>query len=314
MFLQIMVVAFSSDAREMEMHMDNDSKTNGAATAPTSVNLDADDVDRTLIEAGIDIGPPPPQPTGPAATSEAPKLSPQADAATDAKPHEPRPPIKRAMMEVMARETMSAKEVNGALQAKGWLPDSSEPRAYVSYLLSSLKDTFERVEGKPGCYRVRDGVTADGEGTKGETVTSDVGRAAATDDPKGGSTSEVPKSPPKATATGTDAEPPAPTKEPLLERLRLADINCPTALIMRDHMDTQAVADYAEKYRRERNGAMEPGERPMPPCDVFRLPDGKLERANGAHRWDGMVAAGITEWTFLVHAGTFDDAARFAAT
>ena len=72
-----------------------------------------------------------------------------------------RPPIKKAMIEVCGKKTMNASEMYEALNAKGWLPDSNDPRAYISYLFSSLKDSFERVEGKVrGYYRVRDSVTA----------------------------------------------------------------------------------------------------------------------------------------------------------
>jgi len=71
-----------------------------------------------------------------------------------------RPPIKKAMIEVMGKKTTNATEIYEGLKAKDWLPNSNDPRAYISYLLSSFKDVFERVEGKGrGQYRVRDGVT-----------------------------------------------------------------------------------------------------------------------------------------------------------
>jgi hypothetical protein len=88
-----------------------------------------------------------------------------------------RPPIKKAMIEVMGKKTMNASEMYEALKAKNWLPDSSDPRAYISYLFSSLKESFERVEGKGrGYYRQRDVATTtaktEKKAAKAETTTT----------------------------------------------------------------------------------------------------------------------------------------------
>lgn len=64
-----------------------------------------------------------------------------------------RPPMKKAMAEVMGDQVMGASEVTAALEARGWLPNTSVPEHYVAYMLSSNKDAFERVER--GRYRSR---------------------------------------------------------------------------------------------------------------------------------------------------------------
>ena len=52
-------------------------------------------------------------------------------------------------------ETFRARDVYNALEAKGWLPNTSQndPVAYLSFRLGNITDTFERV--KHGVYRVR---------------------------------------------------------------------------------------------------------------------------------------------------------------
>ena len=55
---------------------------------------------------------------------------------------------------VMGRQVMSAGEVVGKLEEKGWLPESNNPQQYVSTVLGSTKDMFERVPEKGrGYYR-----------------------------------------------------------------------------------------------------------------------------------------------------------------
>lgn len=71
-----------------------------------------------------------------------------------------RPTLKDAMKQVMGSRTMNSQEVYDALKAKGWLPNSTEPKNYIGYSLSSMKDHFERVPDKGrGFYRVRGSAT-----------------------------------------------------------------------------------------------------------------------------------------------------------
>lgn len=66
-----------------------------------------------------------------------------------------RPKIREAMCTVMGNNIVNGNHVYEALKDRGWLPNSNEPRTYIGYLLSSMKDTFERIEGRRGYYRVR---------------------------------------------------------------------------------------------------------------------------------------------------------------
>ena len=69
-----------------------------------------------------------------------------------------RPTIKEAMTQVMGDKTMNAAEIYDLLKAKNWLPSANDPRGYIAYLLSSMKDRFERVPDKGrGYYRVLKG-------------------------------------------------------------------------------------------------------------------------------------------------------------
>lgn len=71
-----------------------------------------------------------------------------------------RPPIKDAISKVMGNRTMAIVDVFNGLKEKGWLPNSNEPRQYISYLLSTSKDRFERApNGGRGIYRVKSGAT-----------------------------------------------------------------------------------------------------------------------------------------------------------
>lgn len=64
-----------------------------------------------------------------------------------------RPPMKEAMTTVMGRRTMGAADIVEGLAKRNWLPTSNDPQQYISYMLSSNKDTFERISR--GQYRVR---------------------------------------------------------------------------------------------------------------------------------------------------------------
>ena len=73
-----------------------------------------------------------------------------------------RPSLKDSMTQVMGSKVMNASDVYEGLKAKGWLPNSNDPRQYISYSLSSFKDRFERIEGKRGYYRVKAGASVNG--------------------------------------------------------------------------------------------------------------------------------------------------------
>lgn len=77
-----------------------------------------------------------------------------------------RPPMKEAMATVMGKQQMGAADVVAGLEKKGWMPNAEDPQQYVSYMLSSNKDVFERVER--GLYKVRDGVEFGKKKAKGE--------------------------------------------------------------------------------------------------------------------------------------------------
>ncbi len=69
-----------------------------------------------------------------------------------------RPPIKikQAMAQVMGSDTCSSRTICERLLAKGWLPIAADPRAYISHMLSSSRDIFERVPGSVrGLYKVK---------------------------------------------------------------------------------------------------------------------------------------------------------------
>lgn len=68
-----------------------------------------------------------------------------------------RPKMKEAVATVIGKGQMSANEVVDALKTRGWLPDSENPRQYMSYVLSTHKDVFETV-GR-GIYKVKSGVS-----------------------------------------------------------------------------------------------------------------------------------------------------------
>lgn len=89
-----------------------------------------------------------------------------------------RPSLKESMTQVMGSKTMNASEVFEGLKAKDWLPNSSDPRQYISYSLSSFKDRFERVESKGrGFYKVRAGASASPNGNGGPAKAAKAAKA-----------------------------------------------------------------------------------------------------------------------------------------
>ena len=68
-----------------------------------------------------------------------------------------RPSLKDGIRQVMGSKIMSTQEVYDALKAKGWLPNSNDPKGYVGYTLSADKKTFDRVPDKGrGFYRLKE--------------------------------------------------------------------------------------------------------------------------------------------------------------
>lgn len=79
-----------------------------------------------------------------------------------------RPTMKEAMAIVIGTAKCTSEDVVKGLEKKGWLPNAENPQQYVSYMLSSNKDTFERVER--GIYKVREGVTFTKKAKKAEAA------------------------------------------------------------------------------------------------------------------------------------------------
>ncbi len=70
-----------------------------------------------------------------------------------------RPSMKVAIPQVMGNETMNAEQITDALIARGWGPFADKPKQYISFVLSSTGDLFERVVDKAkgqtrGFYRL----------------------------------------------------------------------------------------------------------------------------------------------------------------
>jgi len=82
--------------------------------------------------------------------AKAPKAAPVINAGTV--PGGKRPKAVDALATVMGNATMKAEDVVAGLESRGWLPNSGKPQNYVSYLLSSNPDIFERVNR--GEYKV----------------------------------------------------------------------------------------------------------------------------------------------------------------
>lgn len=62
------------------------------------------------------------------------------------------PPLKERIRQVMGSKEMEVKEIIVELDKKGWLPESKDNSTYMSYMLSSSKEDFERVSR--GKYKV----------------------------------------------------------------------------------------------------------------------------------------------------------------
>jgi hypothetical protein len=70
-----------------------------------------------------------------------------------------RPSLKDGIRQVMGSKVMSTQEVYDALKAKGWLPNSNDPKGYVGYTLSADKKSFDRVPDKGrGFYRLKEDI------------------------------------------------------------------------------------------------------------------------------------------------------------
>jgi hypothetical protein len=77
-----------------------------------------------------------------------------------------RPSLKEAMVKVMGNKAMGAADVLMALEDRDWVPNAAKPQQYISCTFSSSKDIFERVEGKRGIYKVKDGAVFSKKPTK----------------------------------------------------------------------------------------------------------------------------------------------------
>lgn len=65
-----------------------------------------------------------------------------------------RPKNVEAVAIVMGTKTMNSEQIEAALKERGWLPQSSNVRNTISYIMSDNADVFERVER--GLYKVKD--------------------------------------------------------------------------------------------------------------------------------------------------------------
>lgn len=94
-----------------------------------------------------------------------------------------RPPIKDAITKVLGNRTLTIGEIFDGLKEKNWLPNSAEPRQYISYLLSTSKDRFERAPNGRGIYRVvqSNGVT-NGSTKKVKANTAETSTGMSTDE------------------------------------------------------------------------------------------------------------------------------------
>ena len=72
------------------------------------------------------------------------------------KPRVTPPRTLEAVIKVLTGQpSMNAKEVVTALEEKGWLPASNDPKTYISFLLNQTKTHFERDPDKGrGYYRL----------------------------------------------------------------------------------------------------------------------------------------------------------------
>lgn len=80
--------------------------------------------------------------------------------ASSRSPRRPKGAVPRAIdavcMVLQEKGTLNAAGVVAVLEAKGWMPDSADPKTYVNFILSQNKDKFERDESKArGHYRLK---------------------------------------------------------------------------------------------------------------------------------------------------------------
>lgn len=95
--------------------------------------------------------------------------------------------------------------------------------------------------------------------------------------------------------------------------LRVADVQSNGALQMRVRLNTDAIKEHADHYRRAAAGKLEEGETNYDLIEVVHLPDGTTAVVNGNHRRGGMKDADTREHDFLVAEGTLRQAAHHAA-
>lgn len=110
------------------------------------------------------------------AKSEAPKPSPKTkSSATGAKPR-----MVDAVKAIVAEAgSLNAAEVVSALEAKGWMPSSNDPKSYISFVLSQNKDEFERDPSKGrGYYRIKGSETKTEPKTNGKSEAKSETKAA----------------------------------------------------------------------------------------------------------------------------------------
>ena len=67
-----------------------------------------------------------------------------------------RPPIKDVITKVLGNRVMNAVQVYEAIKAKGQLPNSSDPKGYIGYLLSGSKITDDKGQSVPLWERVHE--------------------------------------------------------------------------------------------------------------------------------------------------------------
>jgi hypothetical protein len=99
-----------------------------------------------------------------------------------------------------------------------------------------------------------------------------------------------------------------------IERVKLTDINRPDDLRMRAAFNQEAIADYADRYSRQRAGKLEPGERPMDLMHLYRVANVVgLLLVDGWHRYEAMERSGYDSCDAILHEGSYEDASQFAA-
>jgi hypothetical protein len=62
--------------------------------------------------------------------------------------------LRENLQRVIGRKRCTAVEAHGLLRARGWLPNSDDPLAYIRFTLSKEQGIFLRVEGQRGTYEL----------------------------------------------------------------------------------------------------------------------------------------------------------------